>query len=417
MAEIEADSGGRFLHTRRDLIRAGVGVAGIFTLGPAFWEALAAPAPAGPSPYGPLRPPDANGIRLPAGFSSRVVARANEPVQGTSYVWHTFPDGASTFRTTEGGWILASNSELPTPVDLPFVPPIGNPGEGGASAIRFGPNGAIQDAYRILSDTSSNCAGGRTPWRTWLSCEEIDDGMVWECDPLGRRDGIARPALGVFKHEAVCVDPGRGHLYLSEDQGDGGFYRFTPETKGDLSAGRLEIARMRRDKSVDWMLVPDPSAASSPLREQVTGATRFKRGEGIWFDSDRVYLAVTSESRIWEYNAQSERIRVLYDPARIENAPLTDVDNITVARSGDLFVCEDNGGDDPFDICIITRQPDRRVARFLKLTGPQHGDPDTDAVSEVTGVCFNPAGDRMYFSSQRAFGTGVVYEVSGPFRS
>ncbi len=60
--------------------------------------------------------------------------------------------------------------------------------------------------------------------------------------------------------------------------------------------------------------------------------------------------------------------------------------------------------------------PQRRVARFLKLTGPQHGDPDTEAVSEVAGVCFNPAGGRMYLASQRGYGAGVVYEVSGPFR-
>jgi uncharacterized protein len=416
MAETEADTGGRLLRTRRDLIRAGVGVAGAFTLGPAFWEALAAPAPAGPSPYGPLGAPDANGIRLPEGFSSRIVARANEPVEGTSYVWHIFSDGASTFRTGDGGWILVSNSELPTPVDLPF-PPIGDPGDGGASAIRFRPDGEIRDAYRILSDTSSNCAGGRTPWKTWLSCEEVEDGIVWECDPWGRRDAVARPALGVFKHEAVCVDPRRGHLYLSEDLGDGGFYRFTPETKGDLTAGRLEIARRGGNGFVDWLPVPDPSAASVPTRQQVPGATKFERGEGIWFDSDRVYLAVTTKSRIWEYNARSKRIRVIYDAAKIQNPPLTDVDNVTVARSGDLFVCEDNGGDDPFDICIITPEPHRRVARFLKLTGPQHGDPGTEAVSEVTGVCFNPVGNRMYFSSQRAFGTGVVYEVSGPFRT
>ena len=416
MAETEIDSGARTLHTRRELVRAGVGVAGIFTLGPAFWQALAAPAPVGPSPYGPLGPPDANGIRLPAGFRSRVVARGGQPVTGTTHIWHIFSDGASTFPTGDGGWILVSNSEVPTPVDLPFDPPIGNPGEGGASAIRFGPRGGIKGAYRILSGTSSNCAGGPTPWGTWLSCEEIEDGVVWECDPRGRRAAVAHPALGVFKHEAVCVDPGRGHLYLSEDEGDGGFYRFTPRVKRDLSAGRLEIARVRRDQSVEWKLVPDPSAASGPLREQVAGATRFRRGEGIWFDSDCVYLATTSDSRIWKYNAQRKRIRVIYDPATIQNPPLTDVDNITVARSRDLFVCEDNGGDDPFDVCIITREPERRVARFLKLTGPQHGDPSTDAVSEVAGVCFNPAGDRMYFSSQRAYGVGVLYEVSGPFR-
>ena len=118
-------------------------------------------------------------------------------------------------------------------------------------------------------------------------------------------------------------------------------------------------------------------------------------------------------------------MRVLYDPALIENPPLTDVDNITVAkRSGDLFVCEDNGGEDPFDIAIITPQVARRdraprapkVSRFMKLTGPQHGDPSTEAVSEVAGVCFDPSGSRMYFSSQRAFVNGVTYEVSGPFR-
>jgi hypothetical protein len=102
MADTEVDSGGRLLHTRRDLVRAGVGVAGAFTLGPAFWKALAAPAPAGPSPYGPLGAPDANGIRLPEGFSSRIVARGNEPVEGTSYVWHIFSDPLPPRRANPG---------------------------------------------------------------------------------------------------------------------------------------------------------------------------------------------------------------------------------------------------------------------------------------------------------------------------
>jgi uncharacterized protein len=404
---------------RRDLIRTGLVAAGSFALGPEFWSAaLSAPAAEGRGPYGPLGEPDANGLRLPEGFSSRVVARANQPVPGTSYGWHTFPDGAATFRAPDGGWILVSNSEVPTAPDLPGeVPLIGDPGDGGASAIRFGRGGAIEDAYRILSGTSSNCAGGPTPWGTWLSCEETETGQVWECDPTGEREAVVRPALGVFKHEAVCVDGRRGHTYLSEDEGDGGFYRFTPDRKGRLGKGKLEIARVGREGHVDWKRVLDPLAESTPTREQVGGATEFKRGEGIWYDRGFVYLATTADSTIHAYDVRRERIRKAYDPTRLEDPPLTDVDNVTVSRAGDLYVCEDNGGEDPFDIAVITPPPRRRVARFLKVTGAQHGDPRTEAVSELAGVCFDPSGRRMYFSSQRAFGTGVTYEVTGPFRT
>ncbi|CAN5194348.1 DUF839 domain-containing protein [soil metagenome] len=400
--------------------------AGLLALGPEFWEALARPAKRGKSPYGPLQAPDANGLRLPDGFSSRVLARGGQTVPGTLYPWHIFPDGGATFATPDGGWILVSNSEVPTPVDLPIDPPLGNPGEGGASAIRFKPSGEIESAYRILSGTSSNCAGGPTPWGTWLSCEEVDDGLVWECDPTGEQDAIAHPALGVFNHEAVCVDRKTGFVYLSEDEGDGAFYRFRPKRRRDLSSGVLEVAALDRKGLVDWIRVPDPGAASGPLRGQVAAATRFRRGEGIWFDSGVVYLATTADSRIWAYNARKGRMKVLYDPEKLKNPPLTDVDNITVAKqSGDLYVCEDNGGEDPFDIAIITPQVSRgkgrrprapKVARFAKLTGIEHGDPSSKAVSEVAGVCFSPDGSRLYFSSQRAAVTGATYEVTGPFR-
>lgn len=104
---------------------------------------------------------------------------------------------------------------------------------------------------------------------------------------------------------------------------------------------------------------------------------------------------------------------MLYDPERLDRPPLTDIDNITVSRGGELFACEDTGGSDPFDIAVLTPPPRRRVARFLKLTGPQHDFGETDISSEVAGVCFNPAGDRMYLASQRAYVVGVVYE--GPF--
>jgi uncharacterized protein len=405
------------MQTRREFVRTGAVAAGVLSFGPAFWaEALGAPATAGPGPYGPLGAPDANGIALPEGFTARVIARGGSTVEGTGYTWHIFSDGAATFETPDGGWVLVSNSEVPTPVEL-GLPAIGGVGDGGASAIRFRPDGSVADAYRILGGTSSNCAGGPTPWGTWLSCEEVDDGLVWECDPLGEREAVARPALGTFKHEAVCIDSRRGHAYLSEDEGDGCLYRFKPARKGDLSEGRLQVAVVGRRGSVQWKPVPDPAASSTPTRDQVAGATRFRRGEGIWFDSGTVYLATTSDSKIRAYDTRKRKITPVYDPERLTDPPLTDVDNVTVSPAGDLFVCENSGGADGIDICVITPKPRREVARFLKLSGAAHGDPQTDASSEATGVVFDPSGGRMYFASQRALGVGAVYEVTGPFRA
>ena len=397
---------------RREFLQASVVGTGALAFGSGFWQhALAAPAIQGAGPYGPLQAPDANGIALPEGFTSRVIAQGGQVVPGTSYTWPIFPDGQATYSTGDGGFILVTNSENPpdTGVDTPGSP-------GGASAIRFGPDGEITDAYRILSGTRVNCAGGPTPWGTWLSCEEHSTGQVWECDPTGQAAAVARPAMGLFEHEAVAVDPVGGHVYLSEDNGSGGFYRFTPDTYGDLSAGTLEVAKVGDDGAVEWAPVPDPSGESALTRDQVEGMTRFRRGEGMWFDSGIVYLCTTTDAKIHTYDTARQRMGLIYDAAAYEEPPLTNVDNVTVSRSGDVFVCEDtaNTNDPGFDIGLIT--PDRQVSRFLKVTGSQHTGAGGDARSELTGVVFDPAGERMFFSSQRGFVTGVTYEVTGPFR-
>ena len=391
--------------TRRQILGRGALAGASFALAPAFWRTARAAAPArvGAGPYGPLQPPDANGIMLPQGFSSRIVARGGTPVPGTSYALPQFPDGSATYALPDGGWILAVNSEVPTPDG------------GGASAIRFKPDGTADAAYRILGGTSTNCAGGRTPWGTWMSCEEVADGLVWECDPTGSREAVAHPAMGSFNHEAVAVDPIGQRVYLTEDEGDGGFYRFTPEAYPDCSRGLLELAVVAADGRVRWVPVPRPQGGGAdPTRKQVPEMTQFKRGEGIAYADGIVYVATTTDHKVHAYDTRTERISLLYDAGAVAEPPLINPDNVTVAGSGDVFVAEDDGGDDPLDICLIT--PEGEVARFLKLTGIQHGV-GGDAMSEVTGPSFDPSGRRLYFSSQRAYGLGVIYEVTGPFRN
>jgi secreted PhoX family phosphatase len=305
----------------------------------------------------------------------------------------------ATFPTEDGGWVLVSNSETL---------------RGGASAMRFDASGRTHSAYRILDGTTQNCSGGGTPWGTWLSCEEVMGGLVWECDPAGRRRALSRAAMGVFKHEAAAVDPHGRRIYLTEDLMDGGLYRFTPTRWHDLSDGLLEIATVGRGGAVSWREVPDPGARRVDTRRQVRGSTCFKRAEGIWHDDGLVYVSTTGDSRVYAYDVARERIDVIYDAlAPGEPAPLMRVDQLTANHAGEVFVCEDIATNE-IDIGLIDRAG--RVSKFLSVTGPDH------VGSELTGVTFDPSGTRMYFSSQRAFGKdgmpgpGAIYEVSGPFR-
>jgi hypothetical protein len=381
---------------RRTLLRAGVVGAGTAAFAGALWQhAFAATAQPGPSPYGELLPPDGNGIQLPGGFASRVVARSRQFVPGTALLWHDAPDGGACFPDG-GGWIYVSNSEIPL--------------LGGASAIRFGAGGTVVSAYRILNFTNVNCAGGATPWGTWLSCEEVPLGRVFETYPRGDRSAVVRTRMGRFKHEAAACDPDRRVVYLTEDETDGCFYRFRPDTWGDLNTGQLQVlCGSGTTGPVTWQDIPDRDGFPVPTRFQVGAARHFDGGEGCWYAGGVCYFTSKGDNRVWAYDAVNSTLDLAYDDSLVPAgaAPLTGVDNITGATSGDLYVAEDGGN---MEINIIT--PQGVVAPVVRILN--------QGSSEITGPAFSPDGSRLYFSSQRgtngSSSGGVTYEVTGPFR-
>jgi len=409
-----------FSRSRRVFLRQSLQSAGALGLGVIGGQvAIARPANAaggGADSFGPLMPADANGLMLPAGFSSRIVAEGlTQPVGSSPYNWHTAPDGGATFAAPGGGWIYVSNCES---------------GAGGVGALVFAFDGTIVDAYSILTNTSTNCAGGPTPWKTWLSCEEFDGGRVYECNPFTPSQGVVRAALGTFQHEAAAVDPGHQHVYLTEDQKNGLLYRSIPTSYPALNSGTLEAAEILdpgsqgpiapgQTRPLAWHAVPEANPlnggvqnnAHTPIDEratrfQVPAATKFNGGEGCWYHDGIVYFTTKGNGRVWALDTNASTIEILYDQSTPGGQALTDVDNVYVSSFGDVYVAEDPG-----NLQIVALTPTGNVVPVLEVTR-QRG-------SEITGPALSPDGTRLYFSSQRALGPvgyhGATYEVTGPF--
>lgn len=370
---------------------------------------------------GPLGEPLDIGIRIPQGFTARVLAQANRIVPGTSLLWHTDPDGGATYPTEDGGWIYVSNRE--------FLP-------GGVNALRFDASGAVVDGYNVLPGllTRINCGGGITPWNTWMSGEEYELGLIWECDPFGLEAPSALTALGTFAHEATAVDPRTNIVYETEDESDSRFYRFVPDTpnvggRPDLSAGKLQVlSAMVSQEELDapgllgpvvvqWLDVPTPNPLlgglllATPTRAQVPESSAFDGGEGIWYHDGIVYFGTKGDRRVWAHDPVAQTLECIYDDALFEQPILDSVDNIVFTPGGDMIVVEDKSEANQQAVAITA---DNRILPLIELVG-QEG-------SEVTGPAFSPDGQHFYFSSQRGPGAGgttgfagITYVVSGPW--
>ncbi|WP_155059359.1 alkaline phosphatase PhoX [Streptomyces blattellae] len=451
--------------TRRQMLaRTGASVASVASIAFAgdLTELFAGTAPAqadlGHTGYGPLVPDPKGLLDLPKGFRYRVLSREGDPLRSGEGRVPSRPDGMAAFAGRHGRVHLVRNHEnranaeisVPTVQGLTYDPA----GKGGCTALTLDSGGRVLAERVAIAGTAVNCAGGPTPWGTWLTCEETEDrassggyakdhGFVFEVDPAEphRSGAVPLTAMGRFQHEAVAVDPRRGIVYETEDAFErpfGLFYRFLPDRPlggpGSLRAGgRLQAMRVpgvpdlssvretgARFDGVEWADVPDPLAAGTPLRLQdfgPRGITHAQKLEGCYWGGRSVYFvssyARTAEGsaadhygQVWRYDpsARSLTLVVAFGPDTDVQLPGESPDNICLAPSGGLMVCEDGSGAQ--HVFGVTRQGEvYAMARNRQNIGTAE-EPEW---GEFAGVTFSPDGGTMYVN---CYTPGTTFAVT-----
>ena len=363
-------------------------------------------------------------------------------------------DGMAAFAAAAGRIRLVRNHELDDDLGPFGDAPTYDPGaSGGTTTIEFDPARGAARVWASLCGTARNCAGGPTPWGSWLTCEETlneprpanrfgrPHGYVFEVPADGTAGAEPLKGLGRFVHEAVAIDPATGIVYLTEDHGSAGFYRFVPATPGTLAAGgRLEMlaisGRRRYDTRlnqrtgatfpVHWVPIADPDrphhvtahgdaqGVSSQGWQQ--GAAIFARLEGAWYGGGAIYFDATSggtaaSGQIWEYVPGKETLRLVFESPG--SSVLDKPDNLTLSPRGGIAICEDGSGAVQ-RLHGMTR--DGRLFPFIRnrvnLNGERHNYRGDFRDSEFAGVCFSPDGAWMFFNIQMP---GITFALTGPW--
>lgn len=436
-------------------------------------------------PYGKLVADPAGLLDLPHGFTYKIISRQGEKMDDGLLVPGA-PDGMAALPGPNGKTLLMRNHELSpettqgafgeqnellSQIDSDLLYDQGQPTDGQepgklARGLKSTPNtGAVStivydtkkqevvSQFLSLAGTIRNCAGGPTPWNSWITCEETvdrpnktendsflcnqDHGYAFDVpasDQIGLTKPVALKSMGRFRREAVAVHPSQSIVYQTEDMDDGAFYRFLADEPGNLAAGgRLQALAIVGKPSLDtrnwqddavsvgqsfeveWIDMDEPESPEDDLRYRSfeAGAACFARGEGIWMADDAAYFACTSGGhkrigQLWRYipspsegtpGESSERGKLELFLESNDSNLLKNADNLTAAPWGDLIVCEDR------------QEP---VVRLVGVT--PEGEPYTlansHAESEFAGVTFSPDGSTLFVNVQVL---GLTLAIQGPW--
>lgn len=403
----------------------------------------------GVSPYGPVAPvrDETTGLpllQLPEGFRYMSYAWTGDQL-ADGVICPPAHDGMAVVeRRQDGRLVIVRNHE--TGAGTPFVPrpemTFSRDASGGTTNLLFDPDaGRWKEAWASLSGTIRNCAGGVTPWGSWITCEETDaDGHGW-CFEVGAAGGDPTPltAMGRFSHEAVMVDPATGAIYETEDAGNAsGFYRFVPHVRGDLKqGGDLFMLKVKDQRNtwlggghsagttwdVEWVRIDDPRAAERSIFQQgeIKGAAGLRRLEGAWWGDRAGYFLSTSggttqRGQVFKYDPAGDALTLIYDAA--DGADCDAPDNMTVTPRGGLLLCEDSGNSVSESERLIGLTLDGRTFTFAvnNVSLPsaynhvvQAGDYRT---SELAGACYSPDGRWLFVNVQTP---GITFAITGPW--